>query len=629
VLAQGGWYSEYFANSNLAGSRAIIRYEDDLHFEWGSESPGASIPVDNFYARWTRDERFETGTYRFSYRSDDGIRIWVGSTLVVDDWRDRQAGWSTVDSFVPSGLQRVRVEYFEHVGTAAVQVAWERVSGGATWQAEYYSNRKLSGAPVLVRQDPAIDFDWGSGSPDSTIPADGFSVRWQRTLGFTPGTYRFYASCDDGVRITIDGRQVIDDWEDQKLPNTTWGDIDLSDGLHTVVVEYYEHGGEASAHVWWGLQASFSSWQGRYYDNREMRGGPALVRDDSAIDFDWGEGAPASWIPSDNFSIVWTRQINFAPGYYRFNLRSDDGGRVWLDNNLVMDYWRPMEYAWNYLDGTYLTGLHTVKVEYYEQTGLARIHFWWEPSATPAAPAPPSTTPATSTGTALPGPWRAEYFNSADLSGSPALVRNDSAIDFSWGWGGPAAGIDADHFSVRWSGSFAFEEGRYQFTTTTDDGVRLYVDDQLLIDAWRPMRGSRAGYVTLAGGNHSVRVEYFERTQAARAQVTWQRSGAAPAPAAPARCPGGPLWLDAWPIDKHCRSGGWTATLFVQGHGGNCQYTYGWEGQARGGPTSGSMVFEVNRSGYGGSLVGEAFVTSAGETVKVGVFVTHPPCNKH
>jgi hypothetical protein len=628
AAAQGAWLGEYFANRDLSGSPALTRAEAALQFDWGDGSPDAAIPADNFSARWTRDVWFEAGTYRFSYRSDDGIRIWVGNTLVVDDWRDRQAAWSFVDHTLVAGTQRVRVEYYEHEGGAAVEVAWERVSGGGMWRGDYYASRDLSGAPVLTRYDAAVDFDWGNGSPGAGVPADNFSVRWTRTLGFTPGTYRFYASCDDGVRVLVDGVRVVNAWRDQNLPNTTTGDITLGSGQHTVVVEYYEHGGGASAHVWWNLLQTFSGWEGRYYDNAEMRGGPALIRDDAAIDFDWGEGAPASWMPADNFSVVWTRQLSFSPGYYRFNVRADDGVRVWLDSAVVMDYWQPQDNVWRYLDGTYLSGTHTLKVEYFERTGQARIRFWWEPSGTTPSPGPAApATPAPGGGA---GPWQGEYFNNRDLSGTPALVRSDAAIDFDWGWESPAPQIGRDDFSVRWSGVFAFEAGRYRFTTTTDDGVRLYVDDQRIINAWAPMRGSRSATVNLSAGNHTVRVEYFERSQAAKARLTWQRLGALPATptSGPVSCAGGPLRLDAWSVARTCdpQGGGWTATIFVQAYGGDCRYSYAWEGRPQGGPTTGSMTFEVRSASAGSAIVGYASVTSAGQTVRVPVYVRHPSC---
>ena len=627
AAAQAAWYAEYFANRELIGAPAITRYEDRLYFEWGTGSPGAGIPADDFSARWNRDQWFEGGTYRFSYRSDDGIRVWVGDTLVADDWRDHQATWSSVDRFVPQGTHRVRVEYYERSGSAEVQVTWERVGGNAGWRAEYFDNRKLKGSPILVRRDPAIDFDWKDGSPDPAVPADNFSARWTRTLGFTPGTYRFYASCDDGVRISVDNHLVVDAWRDQKLPNTHWGDITLGSDQHTIVVEYYDHGGQASAHVWWNQLGSFAGWQGRYYDNAQLRGGPVLSRDDAEINFDWGESAPAAWMPADNFSVVWTRQVNFSPGYYRFNARSDDGVRVWLDNGLMMDYWQPQDYAWHYVDGTYLEGTHSLKVEYFERAGGARICFWWERMDTP--PSPTGSAPASPPGPSLPGPWRGEYFNSRDLTGSPIVVRNDASLDFNWGWEAPSPGMNRDDFSVRWNGTFPFEPGRYRFTATTDDGVRIYVNDQLIVDAWRPMRGTRTGYVTLSQGNHTVCVEYFEQAQAAMAHVNWQRVAAAtisPTPALrPTPCAGGPLRLDAWPVGQTCTGGGWQATIFVEGHGGDCQYTYAWEGQVQGGPTANSMTFELKSASRGIAIVGKASVTSAGQTVDVGLRIPPPP----
>jgi hypothetical protein len=638
VIAQGAWYGEYFANTSLAGGPVLTRYDDKLDFGWGNGSPGAGIPADSFSARWTRDEWFEAGTYRFSYRSDDGIRIWVGNTLVVDDWRARQPILTTVDRVISRGTQRVRVEYYENTGGATLQVSWERISGGEGWRGEYYNNRTLSGAPVLVRYDAAIDFDWQRGSPADGVPADDFSVRWTRTLGFTAGTYRFLSSSDDGVRIYVDGKSVVDAWANASLPNNRTGDVALSGGQHTVVVEYYERGGDASAHVWWKLLGSFSGWQGQYYDNREFRGGPVLVRDDAEISFDWGEGAPADWMPADNFSAVWTRQVNFSPGYYRLNARSDDGVRVWLDGALVMDYWRPQDNQWNYADGFYLEGLHTLKVEYYEGGGSARIRFWIEPSSvtpSPTGPAPrPTAVPEPAPAPGLPGPWQGEYYNNQDLSGSPVLVRSDAALDFNWGLQAPAAGVNRDGFSVRWSGSFSFDGGRYTFTTYSDDGVRLYVDGQRVIDSWRSMRGYRSATVNLSAGVHAVQLEYFERTGAALARLSWKQVGTVAslpvsspvATVPPVSYAGGPLRLDAWPVGQYCTAGGWAAKIYVQGRGGDGQYTYTWEGQVKSGPTSGSLIFEVQSAGWKTAIVGGASVTSAGQMAEVELFVPHPRC---
>ena len=176
--------------------------------------------------------------------------------------------------------------------------------------------------------------------------------------------------------------------------------------------------------------------------------------------------------------------------------------RVWIDDALVMDYWRPMNYEWHYLNWTYLDGPHTVKVEYFEQAGNARLRFWWERAADPDAP--------------LPTP-----------------------------------------FPI-------------------------------------PIEGQESRYL--------------------------------PPPPPPSVCQRGPLSLDVWSVGKVCTSSGWTATVFIEGHGGDCRYTYAWERQVKGGPLPVSMTFEVKSAGYGTAIVGEASVTSAGQTVVVGLHIPPPSC---
>jgi mannan endo-1,4-beta-mannosidase len=83
--------------------------------------------------------------------------------------------------------------------------------------------------------------------------------------------------------------------------------------------------------------------------------------------------------------------------------------------------------------------------------------------------------------------------------------------------------VPRDYFSARWTQPLPFQGGTYRFTTTTDDGVRLWVDGRLLIDSWRPMRGTRHATIRLSPGIHDVKVEYYERTGVALARLTWRR----------------------------------------------------------------------------------------------------------
>jgi hypothetical protein len=86
----------------------------------------------------------------------------------------------------------------------------------ARWYAEFFSNRSLSGTPVVTRWDSRIDFNWGSGAPAAGVPADDFSARWTRIEHFDGGTYRFHALADDGFRLWVGSNLVIDSWVDQQ-----------------------------------------------------------------------------------------------------------------------------------------------------------------------------------------------------------------------------------------------------------------------------------------------------------------------------------------------------------------------------------------------------------------------------
>jgi hypothetical protein len=507
VSPHDAWWADYFPNTTLSGSPALSRYDRDIGFLWGSGSPGAGVPTDNFSARWMRNVWFDDATYRFVARSDDGLRVWVGETLVVDAWYDQQANLITRDLYFSHGIYPVRVEYYEHGGGAQVQLTWQRLTGGQGWLGEYYTNQNLAGEPTLTRPDGAINFAWEGGSPYPAIPADRFSVRWTRTLGFPAGAYRFHAAADDGVRIWVDGQLVVNAWYWQAMPNHHWGDIVLDERPHQVRVEYFEEGGGAQVHVWWERFSEFAGWKAEYYDNRDMYWPPVMIRDDAELNFDWGTAPPTDWMPDDDFAVVWSREMTFAPGYYRIAVQSDDGVRVWLDGRLVLDKWLEMNYELHYVDGTYLSGEHQFKVEYFERNGNARIHFWVSPT-----------------------PWKGEYFANPNLTGEPVLVELSEDLDFDWGYGAPAPKMPADNFSARWTSRQQFSAGFHTFNVTSGDGVRLYVDDILVLDSWQPMHGSASVKRYLTAGEHTVVLEYFEQAGVAMVKLDWQNLSATSLP---------------------------------------------------------------------------------------------------
>jgi uncharacterized protein YraI len=142
------------------------------------------------------------------------------------------------------------MEYFENVGGAVAKLSWTKLSGTGDWTGQYFNNKTLTGSPVLTRNDSQINFNWGSGSPATNIASDNFSVRWNRTLNFAAGRYRFTATSDDGIRMWVNGQLVINGWSDHQ-PQTFTGDIDLPNGSIPLQVEYYEGVGGAQVQVSW------------------------------------------------------------------------------------------------------------------------------------------------------------------------------------------------------------------------------------------------------------------------------------------------------------------------------------------------------------------------------------------
>lgn len=104
------------------------------------------------------------------------------------------------------------------------------------------------------------------------------------------------------------------------------------------------------------------------------------------------------------------------------------------------------------------------------------------------------------------------------------LSRRDTTIDFNWNFRAPGSGLPSEYFSVRWTGwLLAPASGRFLLHAQADDGLRVWVDEELVLDEWRPQVVSDfTATVTLTQGTaHRLRVEYFQETRHTRAFLNW------------------------------------------------------------------------------------------------------------
>lgn len=300
------WRAEFWNNTELRGNPEVTRTDRIIRYNWRYGSPDPRIDNTFFSARWTTTVNFpESGWYRFRVMADDGSRLYIDGVRVWNHWIRQWAIAFGVDVELSAGLHEVRLEYFQAEEIAIASLYWYKLplgeeggpgsdafvsliaqpggpaapppaagaptytpppAGPATpyptpgappagggpfynaWRGEYFNNTNLSGSPVLTRDDPDLNFDWGIGSPDPSVPADNFSVRWRRTLPFTAGTYVFTAFSDDGVRVYLDGALIINDWGPRQGQPIVYEQT-VAAGDHTVIMEHFEGVGGALARL--------------------------------------------------------------------------------------------------------------------------------------------------------------------------------------------------------------------------------------------------------------------------------------------------------------------------------------------------------------------------------------------
>jgi PKD repeat protein len=128
------WKLEIWNNRDLAGTTVEQRYDaaggGGFSFDWASGRPSTCVANDDFGVRFTRKAHFPTsGSYTFTARTDDGVRLFVDGTLVVDDWRDMAPTDHTATVSLAAGWHDLRMDYYENAGGAVATLSW---TGGGT-----------------------------------------------------------------------------------------------------------------------------------------------------------------------------------------------------------------------------------------------------------------------------------------------------------------------------------------------------------------------------------------------------------------------------------------------------------------------------------------------------------------
>jgi hypothetical protein len=125
-----------------------------------------------------------------------------------------------------------------------------------------------------------------------------------------------------------------------------------------------------------------------------------------------------------------------------------------------------------------------------------------------------------------PNTWKTLYWNNPSMIGYPVACTRPGDPNMNIGFNAPLPSVRSDSFSLRSEKMVDFEEGVYEFTLTSDDGVRLLIDQKPVIDRWYSIgeKHTHIARTALTGGTHRISIEYFENIDTAELNLSWRKS---------------------------------------------------------------------------------------------------------
>ena len=429
----------------------------------------------------------------------------------------------------------------------------------------------FSAAPTATETVTVINEYAGGGAFYAGGPTDNFVARYQGRFEVgAEGSYTFSLNSDDGSELFINGVQVIDNdglHGDVRLN----GSVQLAAGAHDIEVRYFEAGGGATLYLDWagpgfgqtqmlfdgtvlgeetggsgdggspggdpaaGLTASYFATGGGVGNLEQINfaATPIATETVTAINEYAGGGAFYAGGPTDNFAARYEGSFVVGQnGRYTFSLNSDDGSELYINGVKIVD--NDGLHGNVRLDGSVdlAAGVHDIDVRYFEAGGGATLDLDW---AGPGF----GLTQMIFDGTAPNGNGQtgnritAEYFDigpvaslgQIDFSATPVVTQEVTTIAQNTG-GSFWAGGKTDNFAARYTGQFTVDAAdQFQFILNSDDGSRLFIDGQLVIDndgLHAPV--TETATIDLAAGAHSFELLYFEAGGGALVDLDWASS---------------------------------------------------------------------------------------------------------
>lgn len=276
-----GLKAEYFTNTtgtDFPATATVTKLDKNINFNWGNDSPAAAVSNDHFKVRWTGTLRpLTTDTYTFYATASDGVRLWINNTEIINQWSDNiiQTHTATV-SLQKNTDYDIRLEYYSNINPAFCALQWSAagicrqiistsqlfapaatcIGNGTGLKAEYFSNTAVAAdfpaIATLTQTEPAINFNWSGGSPNAIISNNLFKARFTGNIKTTDaGTYTFYVTADDGIRLWVNNQLLVDKWIDQGATEYQATVHLAACTAYPIRIEYYQNQGDAVCKLEW------------------------------------------------------------------------------------------------------------------------------------------------------------------------------------------------------------------------------------------------------------------------------------------------------------------------------------------------------------------------------------------
>ena len=243
------------------------------------------------------------------------------------------------------------------------------------------------------------------------------------------------------------------------------------------------------------------------FNNRDLAGPAIDARNEPAINVNMGNAAA--------YSARYFGKFNFAnTENYEFVIVADDGVRLYVDGEIVLNEWRTGKSRELRVDVPLTSGEHSIQLEYFHKSGNAQVNLRWSVNYSR---------------------WEGRYYNTPNWTGPVVFKRDDGDADgrlrMDWGDQSPLPGlINIDNFSAIWERRVFFENsGDYKFNLDLDDGAKVYIDGAEVfrgISAVGPHEVTRK----LTRGYHTIQVLYAEYGGAAKMKLEWAFVQPSPTP---------------------------------------------------------------------------------------------------